>query len=219
MILRSTISVLESLPTVRTSYILVSVIAGFLAVALACGDSGGTSASTGGSAATEASASGSSSGTTSDASTTGSGTSSGSGTGTATGTNTTEPTTGGPITSDGTSGSTGGTGSSASTTDMTTGSSTGGGEVCTDLSCGDCFACASLQPDYCEDQKVACAADVDCVALAACVEACPPVGDPGFEACHDDCVDDMPGENLFKDLGACLACDTCGCDAKDHPEC
>lgn len=203
------------------SHRTLPALAGLLSCAIACGGVGDTS-STGSGSATEASTSTGgtqTSGSTSGASLTGSETftGGGSGTGTTSGSDSSGPTsTIGEST--GGDGTTGGS-TSGGTTGLTTGSSTGGGQVCPDLQCGECFACATVQPDYCADQKAACAADADCTALAGCVSMCPPVGDPGFEKCHDDCVDGMPGENLFKDLGACLACDTCACSSKDHPEC
>jgi hypothetical protein len=192
-----------------------------VALALACGGTGGSE---------ESGASGSESGT--------AGTEAGNeeATESMTGDGDGDPTTGDgdgdPTTGDGDGDPTTGDGDGDPTTgdgdgdgDPTTGDGDGdpttgdgdGDQACGDLDCSECYACAADDPNECADEKAACEDDPDCVDLGACVADCGPVGEPDFEQCHDDCVDGMPGENLFKDLGACLACDVCNC--QNHPEC
>jgi hypothetical protein len=91
------------------------------------------------------------------------------------------------------------------------------GLLCGDLECAECYACAVADPTACADEKLACTLNPACVLIEACVLGCGAVDDPDFEQCHDDCADGMLGEDLFKALGECLACDVCDCP--DHPEC
>ncbi|MEO7109232.1 MAG: hypothetical protein ABI183_02240 [Polyangiaceae bacterium] len=102
---------------------------------------------------------------------------------------------------------------SGSTSDAGSGNSdaSSGGDSGSAVSCGLTFytsdydkSCQAALDTSCCSQEKACVANSDCVALVACINACPvPRQDACVHACAGDAGESAPGFSQLNDIASC----------------